>query len=408
MQAPPRYTHWTYGLAYLGAHLAFMPLLVLLLPRKVEALAPDNAAIVLSWMLVTGAVVAGASNIVAGALSDTWVKRFGHRRGLIALGAGALSVSYIALAVAQSIEGLFAAIIGFQIALNACFAPLGVLLADHFPNEIKGRLSGLGNAALPGSSLLLVPIAWLFPQDSAFAFLFVGAASTLFMAPLLVFWGLGEAIAQEALGEPEAHVQNAEDRLVSDFTLAWLSRLLVQTGAAFAIGYIYLYVSATRLAQTAWDGAEASELLAWISAPTAILAIIATLGAGAISDHKGLRRAPLFVSACVFALGMAVLGLTPPFAWFFLAYALVQMGLSAYLSVDAALVAQLVEGHSSRGLLLGVMNLSNTFPSVIAPTLALLSFAETEVASALSTLFAVFALAALASGFLVLLIRRVR
>ena len=82
----PRAAFWLYGLAFLGAHLAFMPLMVLLLPRRVEALAPEGTAEFLSWLLLTGGVVAGIAHLMSGALSDRWFARIGNRRGLISIG----------------------------------------------------------------------------------------------------------------------------------------------------------------------------------------------------------------------------------------------------------------------------------------------------------------------------------
>lgn len=49
---PSRLAALHYSLAYLGAHLAFMPLLVLLVPRRIELLAPGQSAEWLSWVLL--------------------------------------------------------------------------------------------------------------------------------------------------------------------------------------------------------------------------------------------------------------------------------------------------------------------------------------------------------------------
>ena len=402
----PRTAIWTYGLAFLGVHLAFMPLLVLLLPRRIEAITGDDPAVTLSFMLLVGGVVAGLSNIVAGAVSDWWMAHFGNRRGLIAIGSVLLLSAYVAFAFAQTETGLLAALIYFQIALNCCFAPLAVLLADHFHDAVKGRLGGLANAALPASTLLVAPIAWAFPQDDPRAFLLVGAIAVLCMVPLLATWKMGEVV-----GKSEERVDGEADRrtlLAIDFSLAWSSRLLVQTGAAFAIGYIYLYIAESGISGSAPGEGGASEILALLTAPAAILAVAATLIGGALSDFKVVRRVPLLLSATIFAAGMGLLASAPYLGLFLIGYALFQIGLSAFLSIDTALVAQLVGGNPRRGLLLGVMNLANTLPSIIAPSIALFALARGETASALSALFAVFAAAALVSGLLVLFIRSVR
>jgi MFS family permease len=405
--------YWTYALAFLGAHIAFMPLFVMMLPRRVEALAPDNAANWLSWLLVVGGIVAGLANVGSGAIGDRWLGRYGNRRGLIAIGAALLFVAYIGFAFTHSFASLLFAVIFFQIALNCCFSPLGALLADHFPDEVKGRLGGLMTAALPASTLLVVPIAWLFPKDGAMAFLATGILVAACILPLLILWPLGAVIgggndqltAKANISDISAAGSSAQ--ISTDFSLAWLSRLLVQTGAAFVISYIYLYITLMQQTQADWQSAGASEILATLTAPAAILAISVTLFSGYISDRWRSRRWPLFVFACLFGFGMAMLAGANELPWFLIGYGLVQTALAAYLAVDTALIAQLVSGHNRRGLLLGVMNLSNTLPSVIAPIIALLAFSESEVAAILASVFAGLALCSFLAGALVLLIRNV-
>lgn len=401
-----RSAFWFYGLAFLGAHLGFMPLLMLLLPRRVEAVSIGDTGVFLSLLLLTGGVVAGLAHIASGALSDWWVTRFGSRRGQIAIGAALLFMAYLSLAVAHSQAALIAALVFFQIALNCAFSPLGVLLADYFPNEVKGRLSGLSNAALPASVLLVAPIAWAFPQDDALAFVVVGAAAVACLLPLLLVWPLGKVTPKVTVAASDPP---ADRRLLPlDLALAWTSRLLVQTGAAFAFGYLYLFLAAKGIVPPAWDASAPSKILAVLVAPAAILAVIATLLGGAVSDLQGIRRLPTFGFACLFGIGLGLLAIAPQFYWFLIAYGLLQIGLSGFLSIETALVAQLVGSSARRGLLLGVMNLSNTLPSIIAPSIALLALAEQDFADALSTLFASFALAAIVAGCLVLFIRRVR
>ena len=405
-RALPRSATWTYGLAFLGAHLGFMPLLVLLLPRRIEAFAPDDAAVLLSWLLLIGGVVAGLAHILAGGIGDRWIARFGNRRGLIAIGTGLIVLSYIGLARAESFPALLAAIIFFQISLNCCFAPLGALLADHFPHEMKGRLGGLANAAMPASVLVVAVIAVIFPVDTPWAFVAVGALSAACVVPLLVLWPFSAIIA-----EPDAPQDAAVEpvrRFPADFAIAWTARLLIQIGAVFVTSYIYLFIAATQASSPAWETINASEILAILTVPAALLAILATLIGGHVSDWRALRRVPAFLSAMICAVGLGGLAMVPEPWLFIAAYCLFQIGLAAFLSIDTALVAQLVSGHPRRGTMLGVMNLANTMPAIIAPTLILLAFREDAIAGALSTLFGVLTICTLTAGAMMLFIRNVR
>lgn len=402
--AVPPAPRWLYAAAIFGAHLAFMPLFILLLPRRVEAIATGDPTQLLSWTLLCGAVVAGVAHIFAGHVSDGWYRKFGSRRLLILLGAAALALAYLLLAFAREATWLFAAIIFFQLALNCAFAPLGALLADYFPDQSKGGMAGLMNAALPASGLVVLLIGWLFPRDGAAGFLLTGALATLLIIPLLVRWPFPFLPVKADNAVPQLSERNA---IRSDFVIAWVARFLIQLGASFIFGYLYVYVDFT-LAGGQREATEVSRVIAYLSGPAAIIALVATIMAGRISDARGKRRGPLSVAALVFAAGLTGLAIGPGLAGFLIAYALFQVGLAAFLSVDTALVAQLVAPDPHRGALLGVMNLTNTLPAIFAPLLTLLTFRPEQMGETLGLLFFASAMLALVAGLAVRFIRSVK
>ncbi len=394
-----------YGLAYLGVHLAFIPLLVLLLPRRVESIAPDDVTGTLSWLLLLGAIVAGAAHILAGILSDRWIVNKPNRRGLIAIGTAALGLSYVFLAFAQDFLKLFLALVFFQAALNCAFSPLGVLLTDHFPDRLKGRMGGIMNAALPAASLTVVLLGWYFPSDGPEAVLLTGILALVCIAPLLLFWPLGDVLKNRA--EPELSDRETGKAAQTDFQIAWCARLAIQLGAAFVLGYIYVLLSRVMIAGPEGTSGNASNLLATLSAPASVTAILATFLAGALSDKTG-RRLPLALSAAAFAAGLAVLSEATSLTTFMVGYAVFYVGLSAFLSIDTALVAQLVSGSPRRGMLLGVMNLTNTLPAFIAPMLTLMAIQATTIENVLGTLFLACAAIAAISAVAISFIKTVR
>lgn len=392
----------------LGIHIAFMPLFILLLPRRVEAIAPQDPAELLSWLLLTGALVAAAAHIVAGHASDRWFARFGTRRGIAVIGVAALAMSFVPLAFVRSAPALFAAIIAFQLALNCAFAPLGALLADHFPDERRGQMAGFVNASVPASSLAVVALGWTFPIDGAGGFLATGAIALLLIAPLLAAWPfeIGPQATPDRIALQDGVGRWARRR---DFPLAWIARFLIQLGAAFVFGYLYIYIEHVFDPDPASGSAvEASRIVALLSGPAAICAILATIASGRLSDHLGRRRLPLSLAALVFACGLALLSIGSGLASLILAYALFQIGLAAFLSIDTALVAQLVASDPRRGTLLGVMNLTNTLPAIVAPSLALVSFQLDTMTDILAHLFLACAIAACIASLAVTLIRSIR
>ncbi|MEO5706424.1 MAG: MFS transporter [Alteraurantiacibacter sp.] len=396
---PSRMAALHYGLAYLGVHMAFMPLLVLLVPRRIELLAPGQSAELLSWVLLAGACAAGAGNMLAGHLGDRWLEHHGNRRGLVAIGVVLLAASYGLLAMSGTFSGLLTSIVVYQLALNCAFAPLGALLADHFPDHTKGRMGGIMTAALPLSSLSVVLVGWLFPQDGAGAFVFAGALAVACFVPLLIDWRLGE-VALSGQDDPAAPSAPWVPR---DFAIAWGSKLAVQLGASFVQGYIYLYLVTLPAAQ-----GQATALLALMSGPAALLAMVATLGAGFASDRLRRRRIPLAIASVALALGLVLLAQAEGIAMLLLGYAAFQAGLAAFSSVDVALIGQLVARQPNRGALLGIMNLTNTLPSAMAPVLTLLAVRQGALQQTLGELFLLCAGLTMVAGLSILRIRSVR
>lgn len=395
---------WSYGLAWIGAHLAFMPLLVLLLPRRVEALADGDAAIALSRILLTGALVASVANIGAGAFSDRWMSRRGSRRVPLIFGLVLTMASYVGLAAADSLSALAAAIIVFQLGLNATLSPLSALLTDYFPDSEKGRIAGLANAALPLSSAAIAPLAWLFPYDTASGFLLIGAIAVACCAPLVILWPFA-TVAAGLTGTAPAASPRAPAGGRRDFALAWLARFLVQLGAAFVIGYLYIFVAARFGATGAGPAITTGEQLGVLTLVAAILATLSALASGRISDRLGMRRLPLAIAALAVASALAALGVLPGWIAFIAAYALFHAALVGFLAIDTALVAEMLAPNPRRAALLGVMNLTNTLPAVLAPGIALLVLEREPTVAALG---AALTLCAIGCGFAALAVLRIR
>jgi MFS family permease len=97
-------------------------------------------------------------------------------------------------------------------------------------------------------------------------------------------------------------------------------------------------------------------------------------------------------------------GLSWPF--FFLSYGLFQLALCSFLAINMAVVAQLVGESGRRGALLGVVNLANTVPAVLAPALVVASLDSWLLRGRLELFFLAAAAAAAFAILPVLGIRR--
>ena len=113
--------------------------------------------------------------------------------------------------------------------------------------------------------------------------------------------------------------------------------------------------------------ADAGNTVAVAGFASLITIVIGTVVAGPLSDRIRRRKLPIFGASLLF--GVAVLiPLTWPTATAMVLFAAVSgLGLGAFLSVDAALMTEVLPSQEARGKDLGILNTANTVPQVIAP-----------------------------------------
>jgi MFS family permease len=358
---PRRLAIACYLLAQLGGFLAFIPVLTLLLPRRALAIDPVHAPRLLSAALLAGALCASLANIAAGRLGDWWLARHGNRRAPLALGAAGTALALPAMALAHSAAALIGAVVGLQAVLNLLLAPLAAMLPDHVPDRAKGAVAAGLNLALPLAGLGTAAVAHWLPHDGTAGFVVAGAAVALACAPLVVLW----PFAPHTLALPEA-ASPAPPALRVQLAPLAAARFLVQACAAFVFQYVYLYLAAGTAANMGLDPAAlvARSTLAATAATVLALPLL-----GHWSDRVGQRRPLMIIAAAILASAAGALGLGTGAMVLGLAYALFQLILSAYLAIETALVGEIVQHHSGRGQVLGLMNLANTAPSVAVPAL---------------------------------------
>ena len=392
-----------YVSANVGAFLCFVPLINLLLPRRMAELDPAVSLVTTSWALLAGAVTASLVNIIAGAVSDRVLMHFGTRMPVIALGLLATCAAFPVIADAETTTELTLAFMLFQGCFNIMFAPLGALVTDHVADTDKGRVFGLLNLALPigQGSIFLVAQSGVTNMEEILAVIAVVAA--VCMLPLLLrapLWRGGAIEVPAYLNDRHAEVPGAGSASW-DFARAWAARLLIQCASVAVGSYLYLFLAGMSRA----SGNSASQWFGQLSLLAAVLGVVAGWTIGHLSDQISRRRPFLWLSALAVAGGCAVIAGAGSRLQLDFGFALFSVGLAAFLTIDGALVAQLVGRSPNRALLLGLLNLTNTLSGVIIPAMTIAM--GPVIGSAGGPLFAAAAAGALAAAGLALMIRSI-
>lgn len=347
-----------YALASAGGVIAYLPLLSLLLPLRIEAVMGDARIGYAAIVAIVGAVVASGANILFGWASDRSVARGRGRRGWVAFGIAALALAYPLVAMAATPAAILLAVIGVQLAANALLAPLLAIMADEIPDAQKGVASGL---------LAVGP-----PLGSAFSALLIAApglneVSRIAVVPLGVALCVGPFLMTRGV-RVKATVTAATRPLDRrDLAVAWIARLLVQLSGSVLTLYLLYYFQS--LATGAARGGVAGQVGVLMTLAY-VLSLPAAIAIGRLSDRTGRRKAALVGAATVAAAGLATMAIAPGALVGAVGYTLYAIGSAVFLALHSGFAMLLLPNPRHRGRDLGIINLTNTAPSLIGPALA--------------------------------------
>jgi len=154
-----------------------------------------------------------------------------------------------------------------------------------------------------------------------------------------------------------------------DFAWAWLTRFLVNVGNQLTIVYLLFFLRDVIHHE---DPAAGVLVLTGIYA---VMVMITAVAAGPWSDRVGRRKPFVIASSATIAMAGAIMAFFPVWPGALAGAAVLGIGFGAYLAVDFALLTQVLPFAVSRGKDMGVINVANSLPQVVAPGLALLAVA---------------------------------
>ncbi|GIJ21185.1 MFS transporter [Micromonospora lutea] len=356
--------------ANLGVWMAFFTPIQVLLPQQLGEIAPADKEAMLAVVTGFGALAAVIANPLAGALSDRTCLRIGRRefgrRHIWTLGGAVLAaMALVLLAQAQTVLGVTVGWVTAQVCLNAMLASLTAAVPDRVPVVQRGGVSGwVGIPQALGLVLGVVLVTAVFTGVTA-GYLAIAGAVLLLAVPF--------ALRTKDDPLPRAHRPALRGLLRSmwvsprqhpDFGWAWITRFLVQLGNA--LGTLYLLYFLTDEVQVA---DPEGGLLVLILLYTAGL-MATTVVAGRLSDRSGRRKIYVITSGMVIALAALLLAVAPIWPVAMLAALLLGAGYGVYLSVDAALITQVLPKATDRAKDLGVINIANSAPQVLGPAIS--------------------------------------
>ena len=394
-----------YAAAYAGTWLAVLTPIMVTLALRARQLEPAGSEYGLSLVLGVGALFALVANPLVGWLSDRTTSSWGMRRPWLIGGALGGVLSLWVVSIAPSLAWLLVGWCLAQLSFNAVLAPLAALLPDHVPPARRGTVAGIISITTPigqvGGTYLTKALA--------------GDMSSMLLIPALISLVLVLLLTSVL---PDRRLERGHVKKVSGAAALqtfWLSPKRAPDFAWVCAGRFFLILCMSFL--TAYQpyflmkrlGVPADDVPDIVFRSTLVQAmgvVLAGLVAGRLSDLTHRRKPFVMGAACACALGSWLIAGATSYDAFLVGMTLFGMGLGGYLSVDFALVTDVLPNREEDAAKdLGLFNVASALPQSLAPAIASAILIST---GSYSAVFVVAGFAGLLAGLTIAPVRRAR
>ncbi|MFJ3633674.1 MFS transporter [Streptomyces sp. NPDC090112] len=338
-----------------------------LLPTHIAAIAPDDKVAVLGLIGGVSAVFATACNPIAGALSD----RSGRRNPWI-LGGALASLAGLALlgsVTTALLVGIAWCLV--QATMNVYQAAVTAIVPDRIPAARRGTASALVGLGLPLGGTVGVLVAAQTAEHLRTGYLLFGALVAA-AALLLTGWCKDVPRTGPAADRPAVPVRAQLAAFLSslahhDFRWAFIGRALMVLGYFSVVGY-QLYVLDDHIALPA--GLTPPAAMAVLTPVSMAAMALSTLLGGLLSDRWDRRKVFVGVSAALAGFVMVIPVISPTWTGMLVFSALNGLAFGCFMAVDTALVTLVLPRAEDAARDMGVLNVANAGPQIVAPFVA--------------------------------------
>ena len=361
---------WVLWLALIsvGVWSGFFGPIQVLLAQQAEALNPEHKEATLSLVTGVGAAVSTVLNPLWGAFSDRTVLRVGRRLPWVA---GGLVGGVVAMVVLSGAGSVLEMVLGWALAqasLNAMLAAITATVPDQVPTRSRGTVGGWLAIA---QTLGVVAGAGIADVTGSIAAGYLAVAGVLVVLALPYCLDSRDIALAPADREPFVLGRFVRSFWISprqhpDFAWAWITRFLMNIGNALVILYLLYYLKDA--VQLTDEEAEHGVLV--LTAVYGLCTVLTAVIGGYWSDRLGRRKVFVIASGLVAASALLLLAFVTTFAAAFVGAAILGVGFGIYTAVDFAMITQVLPSADDRAKDLGVINIANALPQVLAPVVA--------------------------------------
>ncbi len=361
---------WVLWLALIsiGVWSGFFGPIQVLLAQQAEALNPAHKEATLSLVTGVGAAVSTVLNPLWGAFSDRTVLRVGRRLPWVL---GGLLGGVAAMVVLSDARTVLVMVLGWALAqasLNAMLAALTATVPDQVPSRTRGAVGGwlaiaqtVGVVAGSGIAAATGSIAVGYLTTA-------GVLVALAVPYLLDSRDLALAPADREPFDLGRFVRSfwISPRQFPDFAWAWITRFLMNLGNALVILYLLYYLKDA----IGLSDSEAEDKVFVLTAAYGVCTVLTAVVGGIWSDRLGRRKVFVIASGLVAAAALLMLAFVTTWTGALVGAMVLGIGFGIYTAVDFAMITEVLPSADDRAKDLGVINIANALPQVLAPVVA--------------------------------------
>lgn len=346
----------------------YCAVLSVLLPNQIEALDHAHKAGNLAMVFAVTSVFSTLTTPIAGALSDRTSGRFGRRTPWIVAGSVIGGICLFLTSRMTSLWPITMVWVGATVALNSMQAAITTVVADRFPPEQRGTASGFVGAGMTAGGTAGIVLGGYLAYDMTLAY---GVLAAGIVLVCLAFIALNPEPPVKA-APPEPFRPGAflagfwvSPREHPDFAWAFLGRFTIYMGYQGIVTYLlYILQDYIHLSVPA-----SNRTIATLSTITFVALVLSAFGSGFASDRVGRRKPFVFLSSIIMGLALVVPLVMASVPGMMGYAALMGIGYGAFMSVDMALMTQVLpQGRGeATGKDLGILTTAVNIPQILSP-----------------------------------------
>ncbi len=362
-----------YAVGNLALYALYLGVVQILLPTQVEAFDPANKEMNLAVVTGVSAVFATLFNPIGGMLSDRTRTRWGRRNPWMI---GAAAGTLLLLSLLGFAPALWLLAVGWcaaQAMANVYQAAITATVPDRVPEKRRGSASAVMGIAQSLGMVAGSLLAARFVGNLELGYALFGG---LLVVACLLFVGLtrdprGDELPPRGTGAGgglSAQFKGFGLALRNrDFTWAFTSRAFMMMGFFAVMGY-QLYILTDYI--TLPEGLAAPDAVGLLTLANTACTVVCTAVIGPLSDRIGRRRPFVLIAGAIAAAATLVPVFLPTLTGMLVWAAIAGAGFGVFMAADHAIVTLVLPARGDAARDLGVLNIANAGPQIIAPFVA--------------------------------------